>query len=138
MQRVRKAGAIVLNSDGDILVVTNRLGGRTLPKGTIGAEETAEEAARREIYEEAGISDLTIHRWLGILSRPGYSDENWQVMTIMKDIDIFFATTEQKHLEPVEEDIVRAEWFPAEKLPEILTHTTELQFYEQHAHELAP
>ncbi len=75
------AGGVVVRLDGDqILVLVARERGRPggyLPKGGIKKGETLEEAAKREIEEEAGVSDLTLLDSLGTLERLNFRRTRW-------------------------------------------------------------
>lgn len=63
------AGGIVFrrNKTGDveILLIQDHKDRWTIPKGHIEEGETAQEAARREIGEEAGLHDIDMLGWLG-------------------------------------------------------------------------
>ena len=63
------AGGIVFRRDkkGDveILLIQDHKDRWTIPKGHIEEGETAQEAARREIGEEAGLHDIDMLGWLG-------------------------------------------------------------------------
>ncbi len=58
------AGGIVQNEKQDILVI-NRLGKWDLPKGKLEKNETAAEAAVREVQEECGLSELDLVKKVG-------------------------------------------------------------------------
>ncbi|MBU2220800.1 NUDIX domain-containing protein, partial [Patescibacteria group bacterium] len=69
--RTRCAGGIVLGDSGTIALVRNQKS--TLwffPKGKIDPGETDEEAARREIEEETGLTNLEYIDDLGSYERP--------------------------------------------------------------------
>ncbi len=63
------AGGIVFrrNNKGEveILLIQDHKDRWTIPKGHIEEGETAQEAARREIGEEAGLHDIDMLGWLG-------------------------------------------------------------------------
>jgi diadenosine hexaphosphate hydrolase (ATP-forming) len=63
------AGGIVFrrnkNSEVEILLIQDHKDRWTIPKGHIEEGETAQEAARREIGEEAGLHDIDMLGWLG-------------------------------------------------------------------------
>ena len=63
MQYQRNVGIILLNKDGYIFLGHRARGGYSFPQGNLELNEDAEEGARRELYEETGlrnISDLRI------------------------------------------------------------------------------
>jgi len=67
--RLRSAGGIVVKSRGDdlrVAVMQSRYGTWVFPKGGFEPGEAAEQAARREIHEEIGLSDLTCKGSLGL------------------------------------------------------------------------
>ena len=65
--------AVVVEMDGEVVMVRRRIGvgaGKwSIPAGYVDRGEVMEEAAAREIKEEAGL-DVEIARLLGVYSRP--------------------------------------------------------------------
>ena len=63
------AGGIVFRRDKkggvEMLLIQDHKDRWTIPKGHIEEGETAQEAARREIGEEAGLHDVDVLGWLG-------------------------------------------------------------------------
>lgn len=112
------AGGVVLRAaeDGWRVAVAREAGGRlVLPKGQVEGGETFEEAARREVEEEAGLWDLTLVASLGSLSRLSYTRKRW-VTT-----HYFLFTTHQEVGIPA--DVVRhphpVAWFSLLQLSEL-------------------
>lgn len=58
-KEITAAGGIVFNSKGELLLI-HRLGYWDLPKGKLEKNESIEQAAKREVEEECGISGLEI------------------------------------------------------------------------------
>jgi 8-oxo-dGTP pyrophosphatase MutT (NUDIX family) len=69
MERVRVAGGVVLNMNGEVAIVKNRDEFWSLPKGHIEDGEEAVAAAQREIAEETGLTNLSLVRKLGSYER---------------------------------------------------------------------
>lgn len=63
------AGGVVFRRDSDggieILLIQDAKDRWTIPKGHIEEGETAQETAKREIGEEAGLTDTEVLGWLG-------------------------------------------------------------------------
>jgi len=78
----RGAGGVVVRWEDDRLLVAlvrgDGLPDFLLPKGGVEAGESDEEAARREIEEEAGLTDLLLLEDLGIKERLTYGRDRWQ------------------------------------------------------------
>ncbi len=55
MRAVPGAGGVVFNDRGEVLLIRDRNGFWVFPKGHLEPGETAEDAARREVLEEAGL-----------------------------------------------------------------------------------
>jgi 8-oxo-dGTP pyrophosphatase MutT (NUDIX family) len=77
------AGGIIIREgdDGEVWIALTRgegaLSGYILPKGGVDPGESIEEAARREIEEEAGFSELTLLESLGSRARLSYDKHRW-------------------------------------------------------------
>jgi ADP-ribose pyrophosphatase YjhB (NUDIX family) len=86
-----------------------------LPKGEVEPGETLEAAARREICEEVGLSDLQCIGKLAVLERLSYTKIYW-VQT-----HYFLFTTAQKEGIPTDTQHHDAVWwFPLDDLPAML------------------
>jgi 8-oxo-dGTP pyrophosphatase MutT (NUDIX family) len=86
-----------------------------LPKGEVEPGKTLEAAARREIREEVGLSDLQVIGMLGVLERLSYNKIYW-VQT-----HYFLFTTTQKEGIPTDTQHHDAVWwFPLDDLPAML------------------
>lgn len=113
MIHTRSAGGIVLGDGGTIALVQSRASGFwTFPKGHIDEGETDEEAARREIAEEAGLHDLEYLDDLGEYSRLRITREGTHDEGEMKTIRMFlFAAVPHASLAPTME-MKDAAWVP--------------------------
>ncbi len=108
----RCAGGIVLGDSGTIALVWSTNSKTWLfPKGHIDGDESDEDAARREILEETGLTDLDYIDDLGSFERAGYGDKAG------KSVHMYlFAATQHATLSPSLE-IEKAEWVP---LPHVM------------------
>lgn len=113
------AGGIVARSQGNtIYLAFIREGGYkdfALPKGGVEKGESFEETARREILEEAGLSDLVTIGYLGKKERCNFSKKRWVV------VHYFLFTTTQVKGTPTDTSKQHVlHWFPLEKVPYML------------------
>ena len=123
------AGGVVVNPGGFILVVKQRGETWSLPKGHVEKGESLIDAARREIYEESGVSDLIYVEHLGEyrrrkeLSRFGGPE--------LKQITLFLFFTNQTRLGPIDCDNTEALWVPSEDVTRLLTYSEDREFFLQ-------
>jgi len=124
------AGGVVLGDAGNVALVRARGGNGAFlfPKGGIEEGETAEEAARREILEEAGLRDLELIADLGTLTRPAINpDGSYQEMII--EIRMFlFAAPRGAALAPSME-MDAAKWVPYRELGAVNGNEKEVQWF---------
>jgi 8-oxo-dGTP pyrophosphatase MutT (NUDIX family) len=85
-----------------------------LPKGHVEAGESLEQAAVREIEEEAGFTQLTLLAPLGIKERLDFDKRAW------KKTHYFLFITAQADGVPVDhKHHYAAEWFPLDAFPDL-------------------
>lgn len=130
MIKTYTAGGVVLNPSGLILVVSQNGDSWSLPKGHLESGEDALSAAKREIYEESGISDLQFVKNLGEYERfkigkNGVGEDK----TELKVITLFLFKTSQTDLKPIDPQNPKAVWLEKEKVGELLTHPKDREFY---------
>src|SRR6185436_8849208 len=102
MKKTFSAGGIVLNPQGDVLVVSQNGNSWSLPKGHLDPGEDALSAAKREIEEESGVNNLTYIKELGTYERTRISLGNEAGPIPMKRITLFLFTTNQMNLRPID------------------------------------
>jgi 8-oxo-dGTP pyrophosphatase MutT (NUDIX family) len=91
-ERISAGGIVVRALEGEPLVALAREGGYeqpVLPKGGVESGENLEQAARREIEEEAGLSQLVLVCKIGVLERLSFDKRLWLTT------HVFLFTTEQ-------------------------------------------
>ena len=113
------AGGVIVRLEGPkVMVALVREGGDKeyiLPKGKVEKGESLEEAAEREIGEEAGIEDLELLSFLGVESRMTYKKDKW-VTT-----HYFLFRTEQTDTDPTDDSHdYETFWHDIENLPAML------------------
>jgi 8-oxo-dGTP pyrophosphatase MutT (NUDIX family) len=110
------AGGVVARLTGErvliALVREGQLLDYILPKGSVEDGEDLQEAARREIEEEAGLNRLEFLAELGVQERLNYRRKAWKV------IHYFLYLTHQESGQPTDSTHgYRCEWFPIDALP---------------------
>ena len=114
---VSAGGAIVRVEQDQVLIALAQQRATTgfvLPKGHVDPGEDFEQAARREVTEEAGFTDLTLLGDLGIRERYNGAKTHW------KRTHYFLFLTQQIEAAPLESDRhAPPAWFPLDELPTI-------------------
>ncbi len=124
------AGGVVVNAQGQVLVVNQRGNSWSLPKGHLDPGENARQAAEREIYEESGVRELTYVRDLGSYERPriakgGKGDDAVEV----KHLTFFLYRTTQTTLKPIDPHNPEARWVAPAEVARLLTHPLDKAFF---------
>jgi len=124
MRYYESCGGIVLNKYNVAVVYQVKSDSWSLPKGHIDPGESKEQTARREIYEETGLTDLTFIREIGSYERgtKNYPD-------VRKKITFLLFTTNQTELTPIDPDNPEARWIPVEKVADTLSYEEDKEFF---------
>ena len=129
MKKTNSAGGVVLNKKGEVLLVSQHGTSWSLPKGHIEKNENALEAAKREIYEESGITDLKFIKNLGSYRRYRISKENLDDKSELKTINIFLFKTEQEKIKPVDRENPKARWVDKKDVANLLARKKDKKFF---------
>ncbi|MBF0494173.1 MAG: NUDIX domain-containing protein [Candidatus Omnitrophica bacterium] len=109
------AGGVIVKNDNDslkVLLIKDRFKHWTWPKGHIEPGETAEQAALREIAEEVGLKNTSIHAELGEQKYIFYREKG----PISKTVKIFLVEARgDELLVPETQEVAAAEWFGADE-----------------------
>jgi len=128
-KETRSAGGVVLNQKGEVLVVNQQGTSWSLPKGHIEAGEDTVTAAKRETYEESGITDLELVRELGTYQRYRIGNAGGEDKSELKTIAIYLFKTKESNLKPVDPENPEARWVPKNEVAELLTHPKDKEFF---------
>lgn len=135
-KKTHSAGGVVLNKQGQVLVVNQRGRSWSLPKGHIEKGEDILEAARREIYEESGLKDLIFVKPLGSYERARIGQDGGENRDEMKKLTFFLFLASGEDLQPVDPDNPEARWVDAAQVCELLTHPRDREFFQSIRREL--
>lgn len=123
------AGGIILNKKRNICLVNDKVIGTStwsLPKGRMKKEEKLLETAKREIYEETGLKNITFIKKLGIIRRPSNI-----FPLVEKEIHVFLFTTNQNKLHSLFNDqfeYAEPNWFTYDEAVDRLTSEKDREF----------
>ncbi|MDA7827790.1 NUDIX domain-containing protein [Rhodobacteraceae bacterium] len=108
---------IVQNAKCEILLVRHTyVTGWHLPGGGVDHGEDVATAAKREVYEETGISELTGLKYVGLFLNKGVSERD--------HVAYFHATTAETLIDKKNLEIVEARFVPKSHLNKILSVET--------------
>lgn len=126
----RCAGGIVLGNGGLIALVRHTGASAWLfPKGHVDEGESDEEAARREIREETGLTDLELIDDLGSYRRYALDADGKDIRDRLKEIHMFlFAAPMHAALAPTLE-IEEARWTPLKSLADEIGNTADRAWF---------
>jgi len=122
MKEIIAAGGVVLNEDGDLLMIFRR-GRWDLPKGKLDDGEQIKDCAVREVKEETGLRKLHVKRFLGITYHK-YFDTHVNEEVVKQTHWFEMRAKRKQQLIPArEEDIEKVEWVDQKKVPEKLRNS---------------
>lgn len=129
MNQTKSAGGVVINEDNQVLVVNQNGNSWSLPKGHIDEGEDKLDAAKREIYEESGITHLELVKELGSYHRYKISLNGGDDKSELKTIFMFLFKTDQEVLKPIDPKNPEAKWVEKDKVAGLLTHKKDKEFF---------
>lgn len=137
MQKTYSAGGVILNEDGQVVVVNQDGLTWSLPKGRLEPGEDNLKAAYREIEEETGLSrrQLKYVRKIGEYERHPMDINAQDIKDKLRHISFFLFTTEEKQLKPQDPANPEARWVDIDKVADLLTHKKDKEFFRQACHE---
>jgi ADP-ribose pyrophosphatase YjhB (NUDIX family) len=125
MNPTLSAGGVVVNAKGQIALVSQQGTSWSFPKGRLEKNEDELTAAKREIYEETGLTELQYVKKLSTYERTKISAPQ----EIAK-ITLFLFTTTQHTLQPRDPENPAAHWFDKKDVSAQLTHPVDKEFFE--------
>ena len=124
------AGGVVLNPQGMVLVVSQRGGIWSLPKGHVDPGEEPLQAAQREIMEESGVSQTTLIQTLGTYGRYKIAKDGGDDKSEWKIMFFFLFHTKIMALQPQDPCNPEARWVNPDEVANLLTHPKDKAFYQ--------
>ena len=131
------AGGVILNSKGEICVVSQHGKHWSLPKGHLEKDEDALMAAKRETAEESGLTELKLLDKLGTYTRYRISKLGSDDKGVLKHITMFLFTTPQMNLAPTDPENPIARWVAIDDVANLLTHPKDKDFFNEHKNKIA-
>ncbi len=120
MEETSGGGVIVRN--GKVVVLRKFRGDWVLPKGRLEKGETKEQAALREVKEEAG-ADASIVRYIGYVK---YWYRNFNGEKVQKTVHYYYMKSDTQKLKPQkEEGFSDAVYMPFDKAIRLVRHNAE-------------
>lgn len=114
------AGGVVVNPEGNVLIVSQWGTSWSLPKGHIESGESFLGAALREIREESGITELEVVKILGTYNRHKIDRDGKEDTSELKYITIILFATGQEILRPIDTDNPEALWVDPDDVKQYL------------------
>jgi len=124
------AGGVVINPEGQVLLVNQRGTSWSLPKGHVEIGEDPLQAAQREITEESGVVDLNFVGTLGVYGRYKIGKNGGEDKNEWKVIICFLFKTKQHDLNPQDPLNPQARWVSPDEVENLLTHPKDKSFYQ--------
>jgi len=120
----------VLNSQGEVLVVSQNGDSWSLPKGHLEKGEDDRAAAEREIREESGLTEFQFLKELGSyersrIGRGGRGEDPAEI----KKITMFLFCAANGSLGPRDVEHPEARWVKKENIAALLTHPKDKAFF---------
>lgn len=133
----RSTGGLVLNVNGEVLLVQEFGAYWELPRGHVEEGENDIATAAREIYEESGITQLVYKCDLGGYSRSTFDSEGTPNYREIKHLSYYCFTTPEMNLRPIDGDITDAKWVAPDEARSQLINQEDIQFFDRSIEKIA-
>ena len=130
-KRTKSAGGVVLNPNGQILLVQEYGHYWGLPRGHVEPSESLLETAAREITEESGITSFEYLADLGSYERSTFDEQGNDTYREIKHMTFFLFSTTQTALRPQDKNITDARWVDPEEVVSYFIHLKDKDFYRR-------
>lgn len=119
-RRTKTAGGIVIGDSGTVVMVRHSVsnGAWLFPKGHVDPGESDEETARREIAEEAGLTDLELLGDLGSYERFHINPDGTDDRSELKEIHMFLFAAPTGAVSAPGHEMDGAKWVPLSRVVE--------------------
>ena len=128
------AGGIIVGRNGKIVLVCQHGNSWSFPKGHIEEGESALEAARREIFEETGITDAEYIQDLGSYERYSIgkdgTGENRDLGLRRRTFFLFHTKETALNPQETEGEVTEARFMTQDEALTMLTHPKDREFFE--------
>ena len=115
MKREKSCGAIIINNDGEILLIKHNAGHWAFPKGHVENNETEIETALREVKEETNL-DIDILSKYRIVN--SYSPKD----NVLKDVIYFIGINPVGKIKLQDEEVCECLWLKIDDAIDRLTY----------------
>ena len=130
-KKTESAGGVILNAKDEVTLVLNGKGAFWgFPKGHLDEGENALTAARREIEEETGLTDLTLIKQLPTYTRFKGTPTGEDDTSELKTMHIFLFSTKQTELRSQDPANPEARWFPIDQVHDALIHPKDKEYFD--------
>ena len=125
----KSGGGVIMNDKDEVVMIKQTGNVWKLPMGHIEGGETELAAAKREIFEETGVTRLSLllefdkYKRFKINLHEG-DDENE-----IKEIRMYLFTTDEEKLAPHDDSIIDCMWVHKDKVAEQLSNKKDREFY---------
>jgi len=124
------SGGIIINEFNEVAIVNQNHDSWSLPKGHVEKNETILDAAKREIYEETGLKNISYIKDLGFYDRYRIGLDGNDDKTELKRIYLFLFSTKKKKLNPIDPLNPEAKWIAPNKVSNFLTHPKDKKYFD--------
>ena len=130
MKHSYSAGGVIIGPNDKVAVVSQHGTSWSLVKGTLEKSEDLNDALKREVKEEVGITDFKIIKQYPSYNRYLIGIDGGEDKRELKTITMFLCSTPQLELKPEDPENPEVRWVEPDKVADLLTHAKDKAFYQ--------